>query len=140
VSTTGLGFRLAWRDTFENRALNELHSEAFGHAVCNDDWVAQVGRHSLGWVCAWNEADELNGFVNVPWDGALHAFVLDTVVSASARRQGLGTALVKLAAEKAREAGCDWLHVDFEDNLRSFYFDACGFAPTDAGLVNLKEL
>jgi len=88
--------------------------------------VAQVDAHSLGWVCAW--------------DGACHAFVLDVVVSSSAARQGLGRAMVGLATEQARAAGCEWLHVDFEGHLRAFYFDACGFTPTDAGLINLKAL
>ena len=37
----------------------------------------------------------------------------------------------------AREARCEWLHVDFEDDLRSFYFDACGFISTNAGLLRL---
>jgi len=36
------------------------------------------------------------------------------------------------------EAGCEWLHVDFDDDLRRFYFDACGFSPTDAGLIALR--
>ena len=132
-------FRLEWRGAFENRALNELHAEAFAHRFFDDDWAVQVGEHSLGWVCAWNGAAELVGFVNVPWDGALHAFILDTIVSAKAARRGLGRAMVELATEKARAAGCDWLHVDFEDHLRPFYFDACGFTPTNAGLINLKE-
>jgi hypothetical protein len=39
----------------------------------------------------------------------------------------------------ARAAGCEWLHVDFDDHLRSFYFDACGFTPTNAGLIALAE-
>src|ERR1700730_10494296 len=26
------------------------------------------------------------------------------------------------AARQARTAGCEWLHVDFEDHLRPFYF------------------
>lgn len=30
------------------------------------------------------------------------------------------------------------LHVDFDPHLRAFYFDACGFRPTDAGLIPLK--
>jgi hypothetical protein len=29
------------------------------------------------------------------------------------------------------------LHVDFDDHLRAFYFDACGFEPTNAGLIAL---
>ena len=131
-------YRLEWRGAFENGALNALHAEAFGHSVVDDEWLKQVNEHSLGWVCAWNDDDELVGFVNVPWDGALHAFVLDTIVSRKAARRGLGTAMVKLATAHARAAGCDWLHVDFDDDLRPFYFDACGFEPTNAGLINLK--
>jgi hypothetical protein len=37
----------------------------------------------------------------------------------------------------ARAAGCEWLHVDFEEHLRSFYVDRCGFRPTPAGLIAL---
>ncbi|MBI4935776.1 MAG: hypothetical protein HY828_17985 [Actinobacteria bacterium] len=32
----------------------------------------------------------------------------------------------------------EWLHVDFDDDLRPFYFDACGFRPTNAGLMELR--
>ena len=92
--------------------------------------------HSLGWVCA-RDGDELVGFVNVPWDGVVHAFVLDTMVATSHGRRGIGTELVAVAVTEARRAGCEWLHVDFEDDLRPFYFDACGFAPTNAGLIEL---
>jgi GNAT superfamily N-acetyltransferase len=131
--------RLQWRGSFANGEMNRLHAEAFEHPVVADDWRTQVEQHSLGWVCARSEAAELVGFVNVPWDGATHAFILDTIVSRTTRRRGLGTALVALAAEKAREVGCEWLHVDFDDHLRSFYFDACGFTPTNAGLIQLKS-
>jgi hypothetical protein len=31
----------------------------------------------------------------------------------------------------------EWMHVDFDDHLRPFYFDACGFTPTNAGLIEL---
>jgi GNAT superfamily N-acetyltransferase len=132
------GFRLGWRGWFENRELNKLHAEAFEHRLFDDDWVAQVATHSLGWVCARGSDGQLVGFVNVPWDGALHAFILDTIVSSTARRRGVGAAMVAVATGEAREAGCEWLHVDFEDHLRAFYFDACGFTPTDAGLINLR--
>jgi hypothetical protein len=42
-----------------------------------------------------------------------------------------------MARDGARTAGCEWLHVDFDDDLRPFYFDACGFTPTNAGLIRL---
>ena len=39
------------------------------------------------------------------WDGATHAFVLDTLVATEARRRGVGTSLVRLAVDRARDAG-----------------------------------
>ena len=87
-------------------------------------------------MCAWQER-ELAGFVNVAWDGGSHAFILDTVVAATARRQGIGAGLVAVATEHARAAGCEWLHVDCEDHLTGFYFRSCGFTPTNAGLIDL---
>ena len=47
------------------------------------------------------------------------------------------TSFVVIAVAEARAAGCEWLHVDFEDHLRAFCFDACGFTPTNAGLIGL---
>jgi len=125
-----------WRGDFDNAAVSALHAEAFEHPVVDDDWKGQVQRHSLGWVCA-REGDDLVGFVNVAWDGALHAFILDTMVNPRVGRQGVGTRLVETAVVGARDAGCEWLHVDFDDHLRAFYFDACGFTPTNAGLIAL---
>jgi GNAT superfamily N-acetyltransferase len=126
-----------WRARFANDDVNALHAEAFGHRVLDDDWWTQVNDHSLGWVCAY-DGGALVGFVNVAWDGGVHAFVLDTAVAAAARRHGIGARLVAVAVEHARAAGCEWLHVDFEDHLRGFHFDACGFAPTNAGLIALR--
>lgn len=125
-----------WRGDFDNAALNALHAQGFGHPVSNVDWLTQVRRHSLGWVCARDDGD-LVGFVNVAWDGGVHAFVLDTVVASDRRRAGVGAGLVAEAAQRSRAAGCEWLHVDFEEELRSFYVTACGFTPTAAGLIPL---
>ena len=125
-----------WRGDFENAEVNALHAEAFDHRVFDDDWKSQVRDHSLGWVCAREDGD-LVSFVNVPWDGAVRAFILDTIVASQAGRRGVGTRLVAVAQAEARAAGCEWLHVDFEDHLRAFYFDACGFTPTNAGLIAL---
>lgn len=79
---------------------------------------------------------ELVGYVNVVGDGGVHAFLLDTTVHPSVRRQGLGVRLVHRAAEEARRAGAHWLHVDHEPHLTGFYA-RCGFAPTAAGLRRL---
>ncbi|MEV3952590.1 GNAT family N-acetyltransferase [Streptomyces halstedii] len=125
-----------WRGDVDNSALNELHAEGFDHPVGQTDWWARLQRHSLGWVCAW-EGDRLVGFVNVAWDGGVHAFVLDTVVAQRCRSNGVGSALIRAAAEGCRAAGCEWLHADFEEHLRTFYFDVCGFRETAAGLIAL---
>jgi ribosomal protein S18 acetylase RimI-like enzyme len=128
-----------WRGDFENVALAALHAEGFaGRAgrAGRADWRARVRRHSLGWVCARRDG-ELVGFVNVAWDGGAHAFILDTAVATGERRRGVGTELITVSARQARAAGCEWLHVDFEDHLAAFYFQACGFTPTAAGLIAL---
>jgi hypothetical protein len=53
LSTPTPQYRFAWRGDFTNDSLNVLHPEAFGHAVLDYDWLAQVRGHSPGWVCAW---------------------------------------------------------------------------------------
>ena len=126
-----------WRAEVADDELNTLHAEGFGHPVLDEGWGARLAAHSLGWVCA-REGAELVGFVNVIGDGGVHAVVLDTAVAAAHRRQGIGTRLVQVATAHARSAGCEWLHVDFEPQLRDFYFAACGFRPTDAGLIALR--
>ena len=127
-----------WRGAVTNAEVNALHAEAFDHQPGDDDWRAQLERHSLGWVCA-RDGTQLAGFVNVAWDGAGHAFILDTIVAGRSRRRGVGTGLVAEAVRQARAAGCEWLHVDFEARLRPFYFASCGFRPTDAGLIALSS-
>jgi GNAT superfamily N-acetyltransferase len=125
-----------WRGPFANAELNALHAEGFGTALRDDDWWAQVSGHSLGWVCA-RAGGELVGFVNVAWDGGVHAFILDTLAAAKVRHGGVGTQLVGVATGHARAAGCEWLHVDFDAELEPFYFGGCHFTPTPAGVIAL---
>jgi len=134
-----------WRGAFTSQEAKLLHTEAFGTRVFDVsewDWRHLVEAHSLGWVTARATVQargtaELVGFVNVVWDGLLHAWIQDVMVATAARHQGVGQQLVRAAADGAREARCKWLHVDFEDDLRSFYFHACGFISTNAGLLPL---
>jgi ribosomal protein S18 acetylase RimI-like enzyme len=130
--------RYLWRGPFTDPELTGLHARAFGHDPDPgaDGWWDRVRAHSLGWVCA-RRGGALTGFVNVAWDGGAHAFLLDTAVDPRFQRQGVGTGLVAAAAEGARAARCQWLHVDFEPRLRGFYLDACGLRPTHAGLLAL---
>ena len=129
----------SWRGAFTNAEINALHAEAFETKVFDEsewNWVELTRRHSLGWVVA-RQDDELVGFVNVLWDGLVHAWLQDTMVALRARGEGIGTGLVARARDGARAAGCEYLHVDFEDHLSGFYYGACGFTPAKAGLITL---
>lgn len=119
----------------DNAIMNLLFSLAWENHH-ETDFERQL-RHSLLWVCAYDE-ERLIGFVNVAWDGGIHAFLLDTTVHPEYQRRGIGKVLVMQAARAAVEAGMEWLHVDYEPHLESFYRD-CGFSPTLAGLMNLRE-
>jgi GNAT superfamily N-acetyltransferase len=130
---------IRWRGPFTSSEANQLHADAFGTRVFRDDewdWRDQVAAHSLGWVTA-RDGEALVGFVNVPWDGEVHAWLQDVMVAVGSRHGGVGRRLVAAALDGARASGCEWLHVDFTDDLAAFYLDACGFQPARAGLMQL---
>jgi len=135
-----MSVQFQWRGAFANEEINELHAAAFTTRVYSQaewNWVELTARHSLGWVVA-RDAGRLVGFVNVIWDGLAHAWVQDTMVDPRDHRRRIGTRLVVEAVVASRAVGCEWLHVDFDDDLRGFYVDACGFTPTNAGLIALQ--
>lgn len=119
-----------------NEELNALFANAWENHTTWD--FLPVLKHSLLYVCAYDGAQQLIGFVNVAWDGAQHAFILDTTIHKDYRRRGIGIKIIKHAAEATKNHGVDWLHVDFEPHLKEFYRE-CGFRHTNAGLINLKE-
>jgi len=126
-----------WRGPLEDAELVELVHSHGGRA--EPGWWDRIRLHSLGWVTAREEDGTLVGFANVAWDGGDHAFLLDPKTRGDRQRTGVGTQVVALAAEQAKAAGCEWLHVDFDEELAPFYLDACGFTPTPAGLIRLAE-
>jgi GNAT superfamily N-acetyltransferase len=128
---------LEWRGPLADAEMVDLVSSYAGNAVAG--WWDAIRAHSFGWVTARDGKGLLVGFVNVVSDGGDHAFLVDTKTRLEHQRRGVGTRVVALAAERARAAGHEWLHVDFEPELRAFYFDACGFVPTDAGLIRLRS-
>lgn len=139
-----VGYRV--RGPVDDVALSALHDAAFGGRSDGPGpvlpWNTRLHQHSLTWVEAYavgrttTGRAELVGFVNVGWDGGLHAFLLDTCVAPDRQGEGIGSVLVRKAAEVCVEAGCAWLHVDFEPHLHPFYA-RCGFSPTQAGLMRL---
>ncbi len=135
-----MAIRVSWRGDFTSTELNALHAAAFGTRRFSDeecDWHSLVASHSLGWVVA-RDGETLAGFVNVVWDGLVHAWLQDTIVSPDYGRLGIGTRLVAAARAGAAAAGCEWLHVDFDEQLRPFYVDSCGFTPSAAGVLRLR--
>lgn len=114
-------------------ALNDLFAAAWpNHAPADFQPLLD---HSLAYICAYSGA-VLVGFVQLAWDGGIHAFLLNTTVHTSWQRRGIGHELVRQAAEVARERGLHWLHVDYEPRLAEFY-RACDFRHTEAGLLRL---
>ena len=127
-----------WRGPVTDTEMVALVAAHGGQSAAG--WWDQVRPYSLGWVTARLPGADLVGFVNVAWDGGDHALLLDTKVAGEHQRRGIATELVGRAARHAKAAGCEWLHVDFEEGLAAFYFDACGFRPTPAGLIHLPTL
>ena len=131
------GATLIWRGALHGEEINDL-TRSYGREPTHG-WWDEVWPHSLGWVTARHPGGLLVGFVNVAWDGSHHAFLLDTKTHIEWQHRGLATRIVRLAAKEAHDAGCTWLHVDFEPHLEDFYLDACGFASTTAGLLDLTR-
>ena len=118
-----------------NVELDQLYSASWPNHHPPYDFRPELER-SLAFVCAY-AGDELIGFVRLAWDGSIHTFLLEPTVRPDFRRRGIGRALVERAVAVARERGMEWVHVDYEPHLRAFY-QACGFTPTDAGLIRLR--
>jgi GNAT superfamily N-acetyltransferase len=135
-----MGVSYQWRGSFENTEVNALHAEAFDTPVYSDDewnWNALLATHSLGWVVA-RDGSRLVGLVNVLWDGCTHAWIQDTMVAEADRSRGIGTHMIEIVRKECQREGCEWLHVDFDEDLGKFYFQSCGFTPTTAGLIRLS--
>ncbi|ENN87854.1 putative acetyltransferase protein [Rhizobium freirei PRF 81] len=118
-----------------NEALNTLWANAWDARSARD--FSPILSRSLAHVGAF-AGTQLVGFVNVAWDGGIHAFILDICVDREFRRQGIASGLLQRAKILTRDRGAEWLHVDFEPHLINFY-RRTGFAPTEAGLMRLRD-
>lgn len=128
----------SWRHPITDDEMVELIDSHGGRPEAG--WWDRIRPHSLGWVTARTSDGVLIGFVNIAWDGGDHAFLIDIKTRDGWQHRGVGTEVVRRAALRAKAARCEWLHVDFEPDLAPFYSDACGFRPTDAGLIHLHSL
>lgn len=116
--------------------MHALHAAAFDHGPITDPWNERLERHSLGWALARDDAGTLVGFANAVWDGGVHVWLQDVMVDPGQQGKGIGRSLVATVARGARQAGCEWVHADFDDADAGFYA-RCGFTPTAAGLYQL---
>lgn len=132
------GVVLQWRGPLADEEMVDLVASHGGKPV--PGWWDRIRPHSLGWVSARIGDGTVIGFANVVSDGGDHAFLIDPKTRRAFQRRQVATRVVRFAAHRAKAAGCEWLHVDFDDDLKAFYFGACGFAPTNAGLINLHSL
>lgn len=114
--------------------LNALMAESWPGRRLQD--FQPVLARSIAYICGF-EGERLIGFVNLAWDGGVHAFLLDTVVHPEMRRRGIGVELVRHAVAAVRGRGLEWIHVDSSRELEPFYA-RCGFLSADyAGLMRM---
>jgi GNAT superfamily N-acetyltransferase len=130
-----VGIEYAVSPPVTNAQLDDLYLASWPNHRPPYDFGLELER-SLAHVCAY-DGERLIGFVRLAWDGGIHAFLLEPTVLPEYRRRGVGRTLVERVVSVARERGLMWVHVDFQPELREFY-SACGFAPTDAGLIQLR--
>lgn len=83
--------------------LNALFDAAWGVAAWD---FRPVLERSLAYICAF-DPERLVGFVNLAWDGGVHAFILDTTVHPQYQRRGIGKRLVEEAIGVARARGLE---------------------------------
>lgn len=111
--------------------LQDLFELAWGSRKCD---FGPVLARSFTWITA-RVHGRLIGFVNVAWDGGVHFFLLDTTVHTRWRRQGIGRRLVLEAIADCRSGPGDWLHVDADEGLMTWFYGRVGFERAPAGLV-----
>jgi GNAT superfamily N-acetyltransferase len=126
--------RFAWRVDVTDDELVTLTQSHGGTAPAG--WWDRIHPYSLGWVTARMNDGTLVGFVNVAWDGGDHAFLIDTKVRLDHQRHGIGTELVRIASRQAKEAGCEWMEVDFDEHLAPFYLRGLRVRSDPAGLLH----
>lgn len=131
-SLDGIEFRR--RPRLGNDELGALFDANWDGARSSYDHT-RVLAHSLTWIGAYHDG-RVVGYVNMAWDGGVHAFLLDTTVDRRYRHRGIGTRLVAEAlAATAEESGIEWVHVDSSPELLAGFYTPAGFRGTAAGLV-----
>lgn len=92
-----------------DEAMRALWFSAWGDK--GPDSFQPILSRSLGHVGAF-DGEALVGFVNIAWDGGVHAFILDTCVDTAHQRQGIALKLCRVRPSWPRRGariGCMWI-------------------------------
>ena len=76
---------------------------------------------SFRYAAAINIDGEIIGVARAISDGVSDAYIQDVVVSNQHRKQGIGSALVKLLIEELKAAGVDWIGLIGKPDTGHFY-------------------
>lgn len=108
---TGTAITYTWRGDVDNVEMNRLHADAFETRVFDGtewNWKEQLRRPPGSRTRWWPPTHATRGSATDSWR----------------------------SRSRKRAARCEWLH-DSDEPLRALYLDACGFSPTNAGLIAL---
>jgi hypothetical protein len=103
-----------WRGAFTSAEVNALHAEAFETRIYDKlewNWAELVYHNCLASVVARDGAD-LVGFVNVLWDGLVHAWQQNVMIASRAGTRASVPSWSVRPGTAPKAAGCDYLHLD----------------------------
>lgn len=119
----------------------ELSPEQVADLRVSVGWDAALDLHqrSLGRTYAWVGCflgEQLIGYADVVSDGVADAYIRDLVVHPDHQREGVGSRLLLLLVETARDSGIRMISTVFEPGLAAFYRKA-GFHLVSGGMIDL---
>lgn len=96
------------------------------------EWSLDTFERALGgsWVVctARDDHGDLVGIGRLISDGALHAFVTEMIVAASARGSGIGSEILRMLVDESRRRGVHDIQL-FAARGRAAFYKRHGFAP-----------
>ena len=105
------------------------------------DAALDLCRRSLGRTYAWAgcfDGDQLIGYADMVSDGVADAYIRDLVVHPDYQNRGIGSHLLSLLVETARDAGIRMVNTVFEPGLTEFYRKA-GFHLVSGGMIEFRN-
>lgn len=116
---------------------NELNGllKTVGWEVNSIEKLENSLKLSWGWITAYNESNELIGFVQILSDGIKHAYILRLIVHKDYQGQGVGTRIVESLLELLKENNLNPILIT-KPSEEAFY-SKFGFARENNGFISL---